>query len=128
HVWDIATGQQLHQLRGHNGPVKRVAISADSALVASIDDKSIRVWSLKTGSILRVREAKPNAIAFSPVDDVLYLGLNKDTAGTGTEHELVDAASGRSLRKLIGPYLLANASAFTRNGNLLAVSGLISGR
>jgi len=49
-VWDLATGQQRHQLRGHRNWVSTCAISADGqiGLSGSVDGTLI-VWDLTTG-------------------------------------------------------------------------------
>ncbi|MEQ8785054.1 MAG: c-type cytochrome domain-containing protein [Pirellulaceae bacterium] len=47
-VRDIATGQLLHQLLGHEKPIVDIAFSADGArIVSGSEDATARVWDLK---------------------------------------------------------------------------------
>ena len=52
-AWSIATMDAFAQLRGHGGPVRALAISADgqSAVSGSFDSTAIR-WSLMAFSVL----------------------------------------------------------------------------
>ena len=60
------------QLRGHGGPVRSLAVSADgaAALSGSFDTSAIR-WSLKSGTaeqVFRFHDGAVNAVAFLPRD------------------------------------------------------------
>ncbi|MDI1483534.1 serine/threonine-protein kinase [Polyangium sp. y55x31] len=49
-VWDVATGAMLRVLRGHNGPIRTLALAANgAALVTGSDDKTVRLWDLAIG-------------------------------------------------------------------------------
>ena len=66
----IAGGDAQAQLRGHGGPVRAVAVSADGteALSGSFDSSAIR-WSLKSNSaeqVLRFHADAVNAVALLP--------------------------------------------------------------
>jgi WD40 repeat protein len=46
-LWDIASGKELRQFRGHDGPILSLAISADGrSLVSGSADRSMRLWTL----------------------------------------------------------------------------------
>jgi WD40 repeat protein len=46
-LWDLETGKELKQLRGHTGPVLCLAISGDGRFVVSGSaDQTMRLWSL----------------------------------------------------------------------------------
>ena len=48
-VWDLDTGQRLHELAGHRGSVYAVAVSPDGRqVVTGSADQSVAVWDLRT--------------------------------------------------------------------------------
>jgi len=54
-------------LRGHDEPLRAVAISGDGSLVATTsNDRTLRLWNLQTGAlaILRGHSAEPLSVAF----------------------------------------------------------------
>jgi WD40 repeat protein len=52
-VWDLGTGEELHNLAANQGWVRDVAISADGSLVVCGGDRgTVRVWDLHTGELL----------------------------------------------------------------------------
>ncbi len=52
-VWDLARGQELHTLTGHNNSVRAVAISADGRFaVSASEDRTLKVWDLATRKVL----------------------------------------------------------------------------
>jgi cytochrome c len=68
------------QLRGHGGPVRALAISADgaTALSGSFDTSAI-LWSLKTNTaeqVLRFHDGAVNAVAFLPDGRVATAGAD----------------------------------------------------
>ena len=53
-LWEVATGQALRALPGHQGAVKHAAFSPDGKLVVTAsDDKTARLWEVATGQMLR---------------------------------------------------------------------------
>ncbi len=50
----IADGKEVKKFDGHTGPVSGVALSADaSQLVSGSQDKSIRIWTVESGAMVR---------------------------------------------------------------------------
>src|SRR5205085_3975813 len=50
HVWDVATGQEVRVLRGHEAEVKAITFSADGRLLASAaTDNTLKLWDATTG-------------------------------------------------------------------------------
>ena len=75
----LATGAAEAQLRGHGGPVRAVAVSADgtAAISGSFDTSAIR-WSMQRNAadqVLRFHESAVNAVAF----------IDKERQATGGE-------------------------------------------
>lgn len=57
-VYDAATGRQLFHLKGHTARMAAIAFSRDGTLLATGDQTgSIRIWSLKTGKLVRAIKA-----------------------------------------------------------------------
>ncbi|MGE3807659.1 MAG: sigma-70 family RNA polymerase sigma factor, partial [Gemmataceae bacterium] len=55
HVYETATGKEIHLLLGHTGSVNAVVFSPRQELLISVGrEPTIRLWDLKTGKQLRV--------------------------------------------------------------------------
>jgi len=52
-IWDLATGQCLHVLRGHYHQVYAVGFDGDVVTTGSLDS-TVRIWSAETGQCLRL--------------------------------------------------------------------------
>jgi RNA polymerase sigma factor (sigma-70 family) len=69
-VWDVATGQRLLRLDGHEGAVKTVAYSPDGKTIATGGaDRTARLWDAATGKELRSFTEHGNVVEkvlFSP--------------------------------------------------------------
>lgn len=78
-VRSLADGKEVRKLEGHTGSVNGVALSADGAqLVSGSADKTLRVWSLESGEIVRQLETP------APIHD---LCLTPDGTHIITVHE-----------------------------------------
>jgi WD40 repeat protein len=53
-LWDLATGQAIRQLAGHEGPVYSIRFSDDDKLLVSASaDGTVRVWNVADGAQLK---------------------------------------------------------------------------
>jgi WD40 repeat protein len=102
-VWDIATGEWLKVVQGHDRFVLSVAYSAGKKtspdLIASgSDDQTIRIWNAFTGECLRVLTGHTGwvqTLAFSPDGNWLASGSTDLTiklwdVSTGTCHQTLE--------------------------------------
>ena len=53
-LWDLATGELIQTLSGHQGKVSALAVSPDNQLLMSgSEDQTIKIWQLRDGKLLR---------------------------------------------------------------------------
>jgi WD40 repeat protein len=80
---DTATGEELHQLDGHEGRIVAVSFAADGKLLASVgSDQTVRVWDTATGRQLRRTTGHldgVSAAAFTPDGTTLATGSGDTT-------------------------------------------------
>src|SRR4030095_3944510 len=69
-VWDAATGELRHTLRGHSGVVHWVAFTPDGKTLATASwDRTVKLWAADTGKLLATLRGHTEtvlAVAFSP--------------------------------------------------------------
>ncbi|MFY1689469.1 protein kinase domain-containing protein [Plantactinospora sp. WMMB782] len=62
-LWSLESGRVVHQLRGHEGPVRSVSLSADGQVLVSADEVGqVRVWDTGSGRCTRVHDLPPIAV------------------------------------------------------------------
>ena len=97
-----ATGTPERVLEGHKSYVLSVAWSADGRRLASgSDDKTVRVWSARTGELLRTIRlprgpgdiGKIYAVAISPGGELVAAGVNAHEVHTRCRWLTVVAAT-----------------------------------
>jgi WD40 repeat protein/tetratricopeptide (TPR) repeat protein len=103
-VWDVATGRQLHVLRGHtpgaNLGISSVAFSPDGKrIITGGMDGLVKVWDAQTGKQLRSLKhaSHVRSVAFSPDGKWIASG-----AGGPCVVKVWDAKSGDEARTLTG--------------------------
>jgi WD40 repeat protein len=100
-LWDVATGRQLREFKGHDGWTACAAFMPDGKRVLSggIQDKLLRLWDVKTGRQLRTlagHTAEIASVAVSPDGRLALSGSADKTL------RLWRIATGREVRRLEG--------------------------
>jgi hypothetical protein len=107
----------LHTLKGHEEFVRVVGFTADGRRLASTDSRTIRLWDTRSGKQVarfRLGDQFVHRLLVSPDGQTLAC-----TCGDGLDIVLLDAASGRILRRLVGHKSSVFAAAFTPDGRTL---------
>jgi WD40 repeat protein len=116
-LWDLRTGDVVHNLSGHLW-VRSVALSGDgSLLVTAGGDHLVKIWDTRSGAELRTIEAHDgdiSAVLFVPHSQMLV------TASWDYTVKLWNMRTGNKIRTLVGHRSLVNCIAVTPNGQILA--------
>jgi WD40 repeat protein len=117
------------ELGMHSASITRIDVDpAERFLVTSSDDKTVRIWDLRDGELLRVLrppvgpgdEGKIYCVAISP--DTSLIAAGGWTLPDGEEQiYLFDRATGRLVRRLEGLPSVANHLTFSNDGSRIAV-------
>ncbi len=100
HVWNVASGQEVVQRKGHTGDITGVVVSPDgTTVVSSSSDRSLNVWGAEQGKWIRaLTEHNHNVfgVALLP-DGYRAVSCSQDKTlmvwnlTTGTRLQLIDA-------------------------------------
>jgi WD40 repeat protein len=116
-LWDLCTGDIMHDLSG-NLWVRSVALSGDGSLLVSAGgDHMVRIWDTRSGSELRTLDAHDgdiSAVLFVPNSHILV------TASWDYTVKLWNIRTGNKIRTLVGHRGLVNCVAVTPDGQILA--------
>jgi len=115
----------------HTAVIKRIGVdAANRYLVTASHDKTVRVWELPTGRLLRVirvplgagNEGKLFAVALSPDGTTIAAGGWTSPDGLNTNIYLFDRESGRLLRRLGGLPNVVSHLVYSPDGRYLAAT------
>jgi len=117
-LWDVASGQEMLALSGHEDYVMSVAFSPNGKqLVSGSWDKTVRLWDIAGEQELYTLSGHTKEVenvAFSPD------GKSVASASDDWTAKLWDVASGQELYTLQGPAKYMLSVAFSPDGELLA--------
>jgi len=95
-VWDRATGNLLHQLRGHKGPVNAVQMRGNT-IVSCSGDCHVKLWNIDTGKNIREFVGHTKGLACSQFsEDGRYVA----SAGNDKAIRIWDANTGECVREM----------------------------
>jgi WD40 repeat protein/serine/threonine protein kinase len=127
-IWDSASGQLIHTLRGHQGAVFSLAFSPDGKRLATSggEDPTIKIWDAANwleALTLRGHDDTPWGLAFSPDGRTLY--------SAGADHTLrvwdgapLEDSTDSALRTFTGHTARVAAVAFDHQDHQLVSGGL----
>jgi WD40 repeat protein/serine/threonine protein kinase len=118
-AWSTATNRQLLQFRGHHNNINHIICSPDHLKVFSVcAGGSIHAWS--PAGVPDVRRVECDfglfSMAYQPNGNLLAVG------GTGSDVLLLDALTGRTIRRLPGHVPSVMGLAFNPTGATLATA------
>ncbi|KAL8752501.1 MAG: hypothetical protein Q9199_005694 [Rusavskia elegans] len=97
-LWDRQTGEQIHRLSGHRGPVNAVQLRGNLAVSASGDGVA-KLWNLVSGSCVKEFPSKDRGMA------CVEFSLDSLTIFAGGNDQVIyqfDASTGELLREFRG--------------------------
>ena len=131
-VWDTSTAQLVRTWQGHGAAVNGVALSlhgraarsgsggtlsANDHLASASDDRTIKIWSLSTGKLIRTLDGHQ-----APVATVAFSRDGKTLASGSWDRTIKvwDVATGKLLQTLTGHTGIVSSIAITPDGKTLA--------
>lgn len=77
-LWQLSDGEVVRTFEGHKEQVNSVAFSPDSATVATLDDKTVRIWHVADGDEVDSRslESPGRVVAFAPDGAIIAAALD----------------------------------------------------
>lgn len=119
-VWAVTSGEQLHQLVGHEALVEQAQFSGDGSKIISASwDRTARIWDVATGQLITTLP-QPDVVTsahFSPNNQRIFLTSLDGTA------RVMDAATGALQVVLAGHRGAVLDGAFNPDGTLLVTAG-----
>ncbi|HLY08485.1 MAG TPA: WD40 repeat domain-containing protein, partial [Planctomycetota bacterium] len=116
-LWDLATGQRIHQMAWEGQTIDTLAVSPNGRYAVSGDEEGVvAIWDLEKGSLVRRLEKHEgqSCVAFSPDGQTILSGSWDKSA------ILWDVRTGRPLRTFTGHVGSVTAVAFSPGGTYIA--------
>jgi serine/threonine protein kinase/WD40 repeat protein len=76
-IWDLTTGKVVGTMSGHTSSVTSIAFSPLGDLLASVADRTVKVWTLPDGRLRAQRELPEtvHSVAFARDGNSVFIGL-----------------------------------------------------
>lgn len=131
-LWDVATGQAMRTMTGHNGDVQAVAFLPDQTRAISAGaDNALILWDLETGAVVRRYGPQgPNSEGHNKV--IFDVALSPDgsiiASASGDERILLwNVETGAVILEIVDQKEAVRSIAFSLDGRAVLTSG-VSGR
>ena len=126
-LWRMPSKTLVRALEGHAASV--VTFSPDGKLLALGLARSVYLWNVESGKVLRVFDVPGemdwvfmNSIAFSPDGKLLVSGSSVPTGSNYTTVHVWDVVSGALIKAIDGRTVSIESVAFSPNGEILATA------
>lgn len=126
-IWDISTGQMLHELKGHTGVVWSVAYSPDGKMIVSGSaDKTIKCWNAENGKLIRTLPDKKGDKGHTAIVSYVTFNPNGTYIASGSSDKSVkfwDSSTGMLLQTLADTHSKTIAAiAYSNSGRYVATA------
>ncbi len=117
-IWDIKTGNVVHSLEGHSGPITTAIYSPDGKTILSTGkiDKTAKIWNATTAKLIHTLGEDTGNVkyaTFSPDGQTIITACDDNTA------KIWDARAGKILHVLKGHLDEVNFATFSLSGKLI---------
>lgn len=116
-VWNMATGANVHTLRGHTSTVRCLKISDANTAISGSRDTTLRVWDLRSGTCTSVLMGHQASVRCLEIHGDLVVSGSYDTTA-----KIWSISTGQCLRTLQGHFSQIYAIAF--DGDRIATGSL----
>ncbi|EKD18840.1 uncharacterized protein L3040_004107 [Drepanopeziza brunnea f. sp. 'multigermtubi'] len=116
-VWNMATGESVHTLRGHTSTVRCLKMSDSTTAISGSRDTTLRVWDIKTGLCKNVLVGHQASVRCLEIKGDIVVSGSYDTTA-----RVWSISEGRCLRTLSGHFSQIYAIAF--DGTRIATGSL----
>ncbi|RFU29983.1 hypothetical protein B7463_g6344, partial [Scytalidium lignicola] len=116
-VWNMATGESLHTLRGHTSTVRCLKMSDANTAISGSRDTTLRIWDIKSGLCKNVLVGHQASVRCLEIKGDIVVSGSYDTTA-----RVWSISEGRCLRTLSGHFSQIYAIAF--DGTRIATGSL----